>query len=371
MVLPSRILLIAMIAACTSSGWGQTQEVTTQQLQSFLGSSDLSKVPDAKVAARLSAVRLKERLSEHALVQMLRGVTLGEQSAEALDAIVAESQLQESPRSEWLPSGAPDAETEHRLMEELRAYVRNTLDHLPDFVTTRETRTIDNSPLPSGNMKTKPIVRFHFVKETRREVTIRDGQEMVEQIGDGAHVNAGRAQMVGSFESWGDFGPILHTVLSDSAAGSLQWIHWEQNAEGHRVAVFRYRVPKAASHYGIDFCCYQENEDAPWRRIQEKPGYRGDIDFDTETSTIAAVTLLADLDPQDVMAESGLAVQYGRVIIGGRTYVCPLRSVAISADRSFRLKAVDGIGVDRHVNVMRYVDYHKFGSDARVLVPAR
>lgn len=371
MILRVRILLMVAIAAYASSGWTQTQKITILQLQSFLGSSDLRKVSDTQIAARLSAVSLKERLSKPALAEMLRGVMFGEQSAEALEALAAESQLRESPRSEWLPLGAPDAETERRLRDAMRVYVRDTLDHLPDFVTTRVTRTMDNSPLPSGNLKAKPVVRFHFLSETRREVTFRGGHEVVERIGDGAHAKPGSEPVMGGFESWGEFGPILRTVLSDSTAGSLRWTHWEQNAAGHRIAVFQYQVPQTASHYGIDFCCYQENEEAPWRRIQEKPGYKGEIDFDMETSTISAVTLLADLSPDEVMTESGLAVQFGSVVIGGRAYMCPLRSVAVSADRSFRLKIVDGVGVDRHLNVMHFVDYHKFGSDARVLSPAR
>jgi len=37
--------------------------------------------------------------------------------------------------------------------------------------------------------------------------------------------------------------------------------HWEQTPAG-LAAVYRYSVPKAASHYTVNYCCYRQQDSA-------------------------------------------------------------------------------------------------------------
>jgi hypothetical protein len=340
-------------------------EATVAQLVSFLSSKGLHGQSDTEIAIRLSAVRLTEQLSDSALNGILASDKVGPQSAEALVALAAESQLREAPRAAWMQAPAPDAESQRYMVDAMTTYARDTIGHLPDFMATRVTRTFENVAIPSGRMNKKPIVRLHYMREAQRQVTYRGGHEVIESASEAAGKSLGASST--GFESWGEFGPILRMLMSDSVAGSLRWDHWEQSSAGKRAAVFQYHVPKPASHYSIDFCCYQEDVSSPWREVRAQPGYHGFIYFDPETDTVNAITLIADFPPESELTESGLAVQYGQVEIGGKKYVCPVRSVAVSVNRDFRLEAIDGVGLDRHVNVESFTSYHKFGSDARIL----
>ena len=54
--------------------------------------------------------------------------------------------------------------------------------------------------------------------------------------------------------SFGEFGPFLVTILSDSAKGRVVWSHWEQTRSG-LAAVLEYEIPQQASHYAVNYCC--------------------------------------------------------------------------------------------------------------------
>jgi hypothetical protein len=63
---------------------------------------------------------------------------------------------------------------------------------------------------------------------------------------------------------------------------------------------------------------------------------------------------------------SAVPIEYGSVDIAGRSYICPVESMAISSARSYLPKE------DRDTTVLRlnevvYTNYHLFGSTARVL----
>ena len=66
-------------------------------------------------------------------------------------------------------------------------------------------------------------------------------------------------------------------------------------------------------------------------------------------------------------------IEYGPVEIGGREYICPLRSVEI-----LRVRTVSPLTVfertfeiyapyETRLNDIAYTDYHKFGAEARML----
>ena len=66
-------------------------------------------------------------------------------------------------------------------------------------------------------------------------------------------------------------------------------------------------------------------------------------------------------------------IEYGPVEIGGREYVCPLRSVAIMRVRTVNTLTVWGqtfeiyAPYETRLNDIVYTDYHKFGAAARML----
>ena len=50
--------------------------------------------------------------------------------------------------------------------------------------------------------------------------------------------------------SGGEFGSTLGMIMADTLKGEVTWGHWEE-ISGAKVAVFRYSVPKSASHYEV------------------------------------------------------------------------------------------------------------------------
>jgi hypothetical protein len=238
------------------------------------------------------------------------------------------------------------------------SYVNTTLQLLPDFLATRTTLSFENTLVQqSGPMRAKPKAAMHIARESHREIAYRNGRE----IADAASTDSG-------LTTWGEFGPILKTVLGDSFMGNVEWARWQTSETGALLAVFRFTVPQSASHYLIDFCCYQKSKDDPVQySFREKPGYRGEIYLDPATGVIARITLQAELADADPVTSSGIAVQYGSVDIGGKSYVCPIQGIAVSEVHNLVMESVDGVGLEKHINVVHFLNYHKFGSTSRIL----
>jgi hypothetical protein len=339
--------------------------VSVAQLEQFLRSSPIRKLPDAELAARLNSVRLEERLTEPALQHLLAGTGFGPRTLEMLELLRSCSQLMESPRSDWLPDAAPSSDVQQQMVDSAKDFAQNALRSLPDFVAVRRTRTFNNEPQAVPGKHSKPKVQLHWVQERQRQIAYLSGRENLDAMPGNRAPEAVTPANSESFTNWGEFGPILRIVLSDSFKGSVTWSHWERNAAGNRTAVLQYAVPKSASHYSVDWYLPQEHGS----RFRDKPAYHGDLYFDPAAGTITDVTLIADFEDDSEMAESGLAVEYGKVRIGAKDYICPLHSVAISAMHSEWMKSLDEDGLEKFINEISFTDYHKFGSTARI-VPA-
>ena len=182
----------------------------------------------------------------------------------------------------------------------------------------------------------------------------------------------------------GEFGPILSAVFSDLPQGNLAWSHWEQGSP-KPVAVFRFAVPKAASHYEVKFCCVSG------RVFQHSPAYHGDVTIDPADGTILRLTLISDLSKADPISKANLMVVYGPVALGKRTFFCPLKSVSVTVAplQLHRPKSLPGATIpalsgatqmqvqdnsaedaplQTMVNEVVFDQYHLFSSESRMLI---
>jgi VWFA-related protein len=252
-------------------------------------------------------------------------------------------------------------------------YVVKTLHHLPDFLATRVTRSFDDSPQVVGHSGYAPITPLHFVGTFHRDITYRDGKEVLDAAATTARKAKAAAGPVG-LTTWGEFGPVLGILLSDSTKGRVMWSRWEQGSDGP-VAVFHFEVPKGASHYNVDFCCAWRdlnalNADGPPLAYHGTPGYHGDLYIDQASGAIVRATLEAELNDNDVVKRAAISVQYGEVEIGGSSYICPTRSVAISADMDRPGKTIGGAVAMTRINETTFTAYHRFGSTSRIVASA-
>jgi hypothetical protein len=325
-------------------------------MQEFLTSKQTAKQSDADVANRVGSVALSEQLTSATLSRLLNDANIGPKTIEQLQLLAFASIFNAPPRAELPDVPVPDSAARQKMTSAAVSYVNTTLKQLPDFLATRTTLSFEKTLAQTGPRHAKPQAIMQLARKSHREVAYRNGHE----IEDAASAESG-------LTTWGEFGPILKTVLGDSFVGNVEWARWQKSETGALLAVFRFAVPQSASHYLIDFCCYRKSKDDPEEySFRSKPGYRGELYIDPATGFIERITLQAELTDADPVTTSSIAVQYGPVVIGGKNYVCPIQGIAVSEVHNLVMES-DGIGLEKHINVVQFTNYQKFGSTSRII----
>jgi VWFA-related protein len=366
-------------------------QVGVDEMQQIIAQEQAAHKSDGAIAERLAQLQLTERLSRPALQNISAQVHPGPRTAEQLDILADTSALLPPPSNAFLDVPSPDMKSQAAMYQAAIDYVVNTMARLPNFIATRQTRSFDNEPLVVGHTGYAPNTDEHLVGTFARQITYRDGKEVSDANGNGKRKAAAGPR---GLATWGEFGPALAIVLSDSLKGRVTWSHWEQTAEG-KLGVFHYRVPKAASHFVVSYCCSwnalnsgstaatagfrnnptnqyagtgPNNEASDAISYHGTPAYHGDLYIDPQSGAVLRVTVDAELESTAVLTRASLAIQYGKVDIGGHTYICPMRSVAISADRDRPGLAAGGQSDEIvRLNETTFADYHRFGSTSRIL----
>jgi hypothetical protein len=179
-----------------------------------------------------------------------------------------------------------------------------------------------------------------------------------------------RVQAVGLITE-GTFGPILGAVYDAiTIPGALTWSRWEQDG-GEPRAVFRYAIHQGRSRFQVGYCCRLDG--AGTTAFQMLTGYHGEIAIDPGSGAILRLTLESDLPPTLPLIRSDVMVEYGPVVIGGKSYICPVKSVSISRSRTIGI--LTGLSnsfrtfgpYSTMLNDVTFDHYHIFRSEARVL----
>jgi len=339
--------------------------VTVAQLEEFLASRRAAKQSDSETAGALMRVELAQELTPATLSRIGNEVRMGPKAAEQIRLLAAESIFEAPPSTEWIDAPAPDAASQQRILSQARSYAATALRRLPDFLAVRTTTGYDNAPGAADAKSAQPVVRMHFVRQHRREVTYRNGAEVDEIQSAGGRPVAASSE---GFSTRGEFGPTLNMVLNGSLKGTLVWSRWQRALSGARVAVFRYSVPRAASEYLVDLCCFPRNlDDSIGVPFRDKPAYQGEIFVRPDSGIVERVTVEAELPDRAPVRRCSIAVEYGEVTIDGRPYICPVRGVAVLVFHSPFMEKIDGVGLEKHINQVQFDQYHKFGSTARMV----
>lgn len=298
--------------------------VSVEQLEQRLE----QKSSDRKLADELWGMELTERLTSARLERWLSSMS-GEKSRQALTALADASAFLDPPASELVPRSAPDEAARPKIISQAVDYLNREIPRLPNFYATRTT-TQYGPPLPKPGQTWKTAQsdqRMYLERTAEVHVFFKDGKEVVSR--QVIRNKAKHAQ--DEMETIGTFGPILAMVLKGTtAAGSaITWSHWETSSIGP-VAVFRYSAPDTRL-YGVEFCCLAlDEEDRPFH---DNVSFHGEIAIEPQTGRIMRITVQADLAGRSPLKESGIAVEYGPVIMGGQTYICPLKSISIARNR--------------------------------------
>jgi VWFA-related protein len=372
------LLAIVGVLVLAANAAPRSTSVTVEELQRVLAASGDAHQTDADLARQLSGLELTERLSTARLARLKAGLP-GEKSQQALVALADSSAFLDPPAAEIPASPHPDPAALRQMLVSVVNYVNTTVRQLPNFIATRDTTRFEDRPLEDVQgevgMTTLIYLPLHVVGRSNVSVTYRDGHEVVEKAA--AKNKRGESQEQGLFTE-GVFGPILGTVVGDALKSKITWSRWEQGAKDTE-AVFHYAVPKENSHYSVGFCCVLNGlsnevaQRAIWRSFAEIAAYHGEIAFDPASGAILRITLEADMPPNEVVSRNGMMVEYGAVDIGGKSYICPLRSVSVLWAHTAQAPlgthpAQTYTGPEKtFLNDAVFEQYRRFGSETRIL----
>jgi VWFA-related protein len=310
------ILLLPLLVAAQAHA---VKSATVEQLRGAVGS--FGKKSDAKAAERLYDLQLTERLSAHRLAAFEAALP-GPESRRALVALADQAEFLDPPPAEIPNQPAPSVAQQREIIAKSIDYVGDTLNRLPNLFANRDTVRFEDIPPGLRDESTNTIIPYQPLRPVSRAmetVLYRDGQEEIQkQAAQPRGSNPAATGMVTS----GEFGPIFPMVYGDLPKGNLRWSHWEQGETGPE-SVFRFDVPKAASHYRLEFCCISG------QLFQEFSAYHGELTLDPADGTILRMTLIADQEKGSQIAEAELMVQYEPVELGGKKYFCPARSISV------------------------------------------
>jgi VWFA-related protein len=322
---------------------------------------------DSDEARQLSELELTERMSEAKLARWMASLR-GKKTRQALTALADVSAFLDPPPAEIAADAPPDAAARQRILSLAADYLNTTIPRLPDFFATRATVRYEQTQLfdeATTKIDNQPM---HVADSYSESVIYRNGSEVADS-GAGRHTK--RIGKEPYLITYGTFGPILGFVHDALAVpGDLTWSRWEKAAGGPR-AVFRYRIPAARSLFQTWGCCLPDGDGTGG--FQRLAGYHGEIAIDPQSGAILRLQAEADLKGFVPAARSGIVVSYGPVEIGGKTYICPVKSVS-----RMRMRSVADLGewdesfrtYGPHatmLNDITYEDYHKFRGEARVL----
>ncbi len=258
-------------------------------------------------------------------------------------------------------------------------YVLRTVPALPNLVAVRDTAHYTDTGVgfDAGNSVTRGGLLL--LGEDQTPVTIRDGVETDAPAAKQVRAAAGNGREnfheARDLISWGEFGPVLTTVLLDAAHGQLGWAHWEA-IDGQRLAVFHFAVPRSASHYSVHYCCdvaYGPALDGQHQTMVSVPsvllaGYHGELAIDPATGVIRRIQLAVDPRPGDSLRRGLMKIDWGTIPIGGQTTVVPLHSVTLTTtpDKWEQRGIIQTVDRTR-INETEFSAYHRFGSQAKIV----
>jgi len=375
------LALLSLMAAMALPAFA-AKRVTVEKLEQVLDKS--SRTSDAKLAQQIYELELTERLSEGRLARLETDLP-GPLAREALIAVADASAFLDLPAPDIPALAAPDPAVQSSMLALTGDYVHMTTPKLPNFFATRETNRFEDTPIAPPLYESRNTYEpLHEVGRSSATVLYRNGSEVVRaEIAKSNKSKSAEHEL----STRGVFGPILSAVLVDSAKGAVTWSHWEEGPAGLQ-AVFSYKVPQQASHYAVAFPSEEPElvspsdryiDSLPADRAAEKarhvPAYHGEIAVNPADGSIMRLTLVAELKSGDPVIKADLMVEYGPVELGGKTYICPVKSVALSLDhiiyRTAISSAAAALGAPQlRVNDELFKQYHLFRADAHILTGA-
>lgn len=296
------IFLVALLAAVPAFA---AEHVAVDQLSREIAS--FGKEKDAKVADRLDDLQLTQRLSIKNMTA-LEARLPGHKSRRALIMLADQAEFLDLPAAEIPSRPAPDLEQQRAIMTKAVEYIQAAIRRLPNLYADRQSIRYEDTPILNRNHKKGDyLVRglpMHFVDKSVARVLYREGREIIQNKAAGW--NGLFPAIPAGVGTNGEFGPIFSVFYEELQRGDLAWNHWENGPSGLE-AVFRFKVPKAASKYEVTFCCVD------LQSFRSYPAYHGELTVDPSSGTILRVTVIADMArhvARSIFVQSEVSLSY-------------------------------------------------------------
>jgi len=371
-----RWLGMLCMTACIALPASAAKRLTIEQLRQLLDNAERVHRTDAELARQIGDSELSQRMTSADLQRLANRFKGHAQITLALQLLADQSAFLEPPQDE-LPKLPPlDKAEQQKQLEAAHVFALKTLPNLPNLLATKATFNFDDSPqvLPKGGWAERD--GLHLIGQSKSEISVRNESENAS-----ATDKPIQTQASGGLISWGEFGSTLFIVLGDIPGGTIRWDHWEQGSAGP-ISVFHYDVPKSASHYELVMPTRRARAMTGTDRwmgtagvlqnssttvmVHSKPAYHGSLWIDPATGAVLGLTVIADLKGDSTLQRGAVLVEYGSVKIADTTFICPTRSLALSAAAANVRSTLEG-QTTLWLNENLFSDYHRFASTSRIL----
>ena len=324
--------------------------------------------PDEKIARQLSMVALMDRPDDVSVASWRVGIRR-KSGQQQLTGIIDLSAFQKPSPATVIADPPPNAAEQERMTSSAAEYLKRTVANLPNFYARRTIVRYQDTPPPINEGGSRiGYEPFHVAQTTTETVVYRDGKEFVDSE-TGSHKKPGIAER--SLITYGTFGPILKLAQDIfTRPAILTWARWEQNGNS-RKAVFRYAVQSGESRYNVWGCCLPELDGTDGFDLIAP--YHGEVSIDPGSGAVVRLEAIADLGAFVPLLRSDIVVEYGPVEIGGKTYLCPMKSVSVMTSRSIAFLREWDEGFRSYgpyattMNDITYDGYHLFKAESRML----
>lgn len=221
------------------------------------------------------------------------------------------------------------------ILDRVRDYATSYTASLPNFVCIQDTHRM------IAAAKGKPWKPIDEITQKLNFVSGRESYELISQERPKKPVHTPL-----SVVSRGEFGTLMRVVLVKNSA-NFAWLGWDQ-IQGQKVAVFAYRVPLSQTTLRIE-----------GNHAAVMVAFHGLISAAPETGSVYRITTEAEDIPREMSFQRmGSDMEYGPVVISGKSYLLPVKIVLSST-----------AGATLFRNQSDFLDYKKFGSESTITFP--
>jgi hypothetical protein len=317
------LLLLAARTPALAAG------ATVQQLADLVSAAQAHGEPDKKFAQKLAGLELRQRLTDGTLAQLLPQAP-GPLTRDALQTLADESTFLDPPSAELPDAPAPTPAEQKTSLEKARNYTIGYIEKLPNFLCTLIVRRFDNgrtAAVSTGQpaTDTSNTASFRLRDTVSGDLTFISGKEATKvRTVNGVPSNG---QLTRGLRTHDEVGGLLSSLFSGDTPPPFVWSHWENVAE-RRLAVFRYSLDKAHSHFTVSYCCQPGVVNVP---TTIPTAAIGEISIDPASGIVFRITEQAvNIRAGFPIQKAAIMVEYAAVPIGKKSFICPVRSISVT-----------------------------------------